>query len=833
MDNLRFDLTPTQYKYVTSNAHIVQIIGGMGEGKCLKKGTTVLMFNGSIKKVEEIRVGDQLMGDDSTPRNVLSLGHGIDELFQIIPYRGEPFTVNANHILSLKRTGIANFKRGKKTKTNHKGEIVNIEVKEYLKKSNKFRDTHKLYRVPADFFKCPGELILNPYFLGLWLGDGDSHRPAITTPDKEIIEYLYRFSREIGIGITVNELKDNKSDNYFLTRGKNARSNPLTNILRKLNILNNKHIPYAYKINSKENRLELLAGLVDTDGYRNRNSYQFTMKSKQLSEDIAYLCRSLGFAAYIKPVRKAIKKLNFEGTYYQIGISGDLSIVPVKLQRKKCDARGGEPFKNVLVTGIKDVISEGPGEYFGFTIDGNNLFLLSDFTVTHNTFASVAGLIAHAQRCGKDIRAALIRDTFQNIKTSTIPDIHDYLGSWVQFRDGYKKMIIKSTPRVEVDLFGIDDEASISKLQGPQYSIIWIEEPCPIYEKANAGLPREVFNMALARASRQRGTTMRVQISHNPGDADHWSSLLADEPEEYLNIQDETTGEWTTITKKTFWIPKGENTYLSLLTRAANMAAFKDDPAKWQRYVEGQTAEVHLGKKVTPGYHPGIHYADKILPVYQSEALQFWDGWQNPACIIAQYTPIGQLVIHDVLYGEQTGTKELIEERIDPILRTLKYKDKITSWRIIGDTTMRTADQSSVTVSAAKIIEDRFDGRFEPGPAHWHMIKESVNPSFKGLLNNGQPKILLSRSAVILHQALKGGWHYKTDNNGNIMGDKPVKNQHSHPGDAFANGVAVLMPYNIRKKFKQRNEKERLRRAMSYRGGNYSKPANVAFGSGG
>jgi len=62
------------------------------------------------------------------------------------------------------------------------------------------------------------------------------------------------------------------------------------------------------------------------------------------------------------------------------------------------------------------------------------------------TYASVAGLIAHAHRCGKNIRAALVRDTFQNIKTSTIPDVHDYLGSWVQFKDGFKKMVIKSTP---------------------------------------------------------------------------------------------------------------------------------------------------------------------------------------------------------------------------------------------------------------------------------------------------------------------------------------------------------------------------------------------------
>jgi len=57
--------------------------------------------------------------------------------------------------------------------------------------------------------------------------------------------------------------------------------------------------------------------------------------------------------------------------------------------------------------------------------------------------------------------------------------------------------------------------------------------------------------------------------------------------------------------------------------------------------------------------------------------MQFWDSWQHPSCIIAQFNDIGQLVIHDVLLGDGIGTKELIEEQIDPLLNTPKYKGKI------------------------------------------------------------------------------------------------------------------------------------------------------------
>ena len=462
-------------------------------------------------------------------------------------------------------------------------------------------------------------------------------------------------------------------------------------------------------------------------------------------------------------------------------------------------------------------------------------FVTSDAHIVHllgpmgegKTFAGVAGLIAHAQRCGKNIRCALVRDTFQNIKTSTIPDIRDYLGSWVQFSDGSKKMVIKSNPQVECDLFGIDDEASISKLQGPQYACIWLEEPAPIFEKANAGLPREVFNLSLARAARQSGTIVRVQITQNPADEEHWTSLLADEPDEYMTVQDEATGEWITIQKRTFWIPRGENKHLSTLTRAAQMAAFKNDPAKWQRYIEGETATIQLGKKVTPGYGK-IHFSDRILPVFPSETFQFWDGWHHPSCIIAQYNPFGQLVFHDCFSDdEKTATKELMEQEIEPLLSTPKYKDKIPSWRIIGDSTMRTADQSSIRSSAAGYLEKTFKSHFEPAPVHWRNLREPLNQCFHRLVNEGRPAVVNSRSAVKLHRALKGGWHYKTDNSGHVIGDKPVPDEYSHLGMAFAYGISILLPYDPRKKLKKVSKRIRQKRAMSYRGGNFSRNNRV------
>lgn len=442
------------------------------------------------------------------------------------------------------------------------------------------------------------------------------------------------------------------------------------------------------------------------------------------------------------------------------------------------------------------------------------------------TVAGIVGLIAHAARCGCNIRGALIRDTHQNIKISTVPDIQDILGTRVTFHDDCKKMIIHSTPRVDMDLFGIDDPASLSKLQGPQYAIIWLEEPAPIIERANAGLPRSVFELAMARAARQRGTLMRVQITQNPADEDHWTEDLANEPDVYG--ADPDTG--FQIRKQVFRIPYGENRNLNPQARAAHRAAFAEGTGQHYRYVLGVAAPVQKGKKVTPEYNPLFHFSDKILPVVPGAAgVRGWDAWQNPACVIGQFVPPGKIWIHDVCVGENIGVNELIEQSVKPLLNTPKYKDKIEDWRDIGDPTMRTPDQSSTQMTAARRVEEAFRTRFEPGPTRW---SARLDPTKSALLRNatdGSPRVLISKSAYLLHRCLNGGWHWKTDNSGNIVGALPVKDRFSHPGDAFSYMVSVLFPY-VRldvsaRRMGAKDFETRARLARSYRSGNYKKRA--------
>jgi hypothetical protein len=441
------------------------------------------------------------------------------------------------------------------------------------------------------------------------------------------------------------------------------------------------------------------------------------------------------------------------------------------------------------------------------------------------THAGVGGIIHHADRCraslnGASLRGALIRDTHTNIKISTVDSIKEILRDWVVFKEDCRKMYILTNPPIDFDLFGIDDPASVSKLQGPGYGIIWLEEPAPILERANAGLPKDVFLMACARCARLTGSIPRLQITHNPSDELHWTSELMEDPREYMVAEDGTI-----IFKETFHIAKGENKHLTPIQRAMNQAAFKSDKSKYERYVEGKTATVTEGKKVTPGYNPDIHFSQRILPVYQNlMGFRGWDGYGHPCCLVAQFNPAGQFVIHDVLYDEGIGTEELIEEQLFPLLALPKYEKKIFDWRDIGDPTMAAKDQSSSRRTAAKVIHDKLGTHFELGPKIWLNRIEPMTYNLKRLVGNGQPAIILSASAKRLHRALRGGWHFNVDNSGNVIGKIPDKNEHSHPGDAFASLIAKLMPYAAKKVLTTRNREAEIARINSYATGGRRSP---------
>jgi hypothetical protein len=415
----------------------------VGTGKCHLKDTPILMYDGSIKMVQDIQVNDLLMGDNSTPRKVLSLATGVDDMYDIIPVKGDKYTVNSEHILCLKTTklGIFTIKQQSKqfcvkyinTKTNSitsksfltreeaeefqeyisKDNIIEIEVNKYLKLSPHVKKNVKGYRTGVEFQSK--YVTLDPYIIGYWLGDGTSREPKISSQDSVVLKYMKDFAFSNNLLFNYQKGYDYRFSSY------DKHENKILKALQKYDLINNKHIPDEYKINDREIRLQVLAGIIDSDGYCDKTgcSYEITQKSKRLTDDILFLARSLGFAAYSKECEKSCmyKCEKKTGIYWRTHISGSgLDEIPVKILRKKaCERRIN---KNALVTGIT-VNHVGRDNYYGFTLDGNNRYLLGDFTVTHNTCSAIAAASTNFDPAGYTIlwvtRTTLKNDIWKNM----------------------------------------------------------------------------------------------------------------------------------------------------------------------------------------------------------------------------------------------------------------------------------------------------------------------------------------------------------------------------------------------------------------------------------
>lgn len=394
-------------------------IDSMGTGKCLYFNTPVLMYTGEIKMVQDIKPGEYVMGPDSRKRKVLDTTKGVAEMFEVIPAKGRSFTCNGPHILTLKgltpyiqevnrpskyavKFSIEGMKKSKAFKTIEEAEefketlgedIFDVPLEEYVEWPAQRRNNTYLFHTGIDFKSR--SVPIDPYMIGYWLGDGDTKKPVITTDDKEIVEY-YTENLPL-IDCQLNRKNDDSGMHYYISGSEEknkkgvANGNHFLNSLRGTNMLGNKHIPDIYKINSRRKRLALLAGLIDSDGHKDKkgNYYEITQKSKKLADDIEYLCFSLGFMVTMTKVTKGcpVKGEMVYGEYYRINIFGDgLEDVPVLLERKKSSPRLMNKRATCQSFKIRPV---GEDKYYGFQLNKDGRFLLGDFTVTHNSCTMV------------------------------------------------------------------------------------------------------------------------------------------------------------------------------------------------------------------------------------------------------------------------------------------------------------------------------------------------------------------------------------------------------------------------------------------------------------
>lgn len=352
----------------------ILMYGPPGEGKCLGKGTPILMYDGSIKKVEEICIGDIIMGDDNSPRNILSVTTGQEMLYKVHQKNGDSYVVNESHIISLEGND------------EYEGRKFDISIKDYLEKSNDFKHHTKGYKAARCDFGDK-ELDIPGYILGYWLGDGSTGCPKITTMDHEVVNEFSLYAESVGLKLIRGQQRG-KAYTYSITRGGTGlpgiplkERNPFVNELKLLECFHEKNGPEIVKKTSYKYRMEFLAGLIDSDGDVNKTGFCFSNKNKSIIDITCFVARSLGFRCSVNS--RITKDQNGTICYsFRVNITGKCHEIPTRIKRKRIGIRSD--FKNHLRSGIK-LEKLDIDEYFGFEIDGNKRFLLGDFTVTHNT----------------------------------------------------------------------------------------------------------------------------------------------------------------------------------------------------------------------------------------------------------------------------------------------------------------------------------------------------------------------------------------------------------------------------------------------------------------
>ncbi len=307
---------------------------------CHASGSYLLLADGSKKKVDDIHVGDRLLGPDGQPRNVLYEQSGSAELYLVVPIKGKPFAVTGNHRLTLVRA--SERADGRYPCKRRGGEVIDVSVNTWMTWSENKKHLYKLLRC-GGIEKFPDRpdyppYLIDPYFLGILLGDGSiKNGTSVTTMDKEVVKEIYAQAEKYQMNVRVDTA--GQANTYFLTGNPaNHRQNWIRRELKLMGLYGcgayEKFVPRPYLCGNRQTRLNTIAGLLDTDGSVTCNGYDFISASARLADDLAFMCRSVGLAAYVSTCRKKCQG-DYEGTYYRVSISGDCHKIPCRVAHKQ------------------------------------------------------------------------------------------------------------------------------------------------------------------------------------------------------------------------------------------------------------------------------------------------------------------------------------------------------------------------------------------------------------------------------------------------------------------------------------------------------------------
>lgn len=360
-------------------------------GKALRNSEQVLTPTGWVK-IDNIQVDDYVIGDDGKKTKVLGVfPQGDRDVYRVTFDDDTTVDCDLEHLWEVQTR---NDRKLNKTRVVTTGNMMkNLYVENGKRKNYSIR-----YVEPVEFEDKLTSDDLHPYLLGALLGDGSFADGSVTftnndedlissikelLPDSDVIKHMtgleYNITKkdinirtELGYGVPSHTL--NKIREYKLSGTKSST----------------KFIPKQYLYSSVENRLNLLRGLMDTDGYcvPNGSYNEYTTVSRQLADDVIELIRSLGGRATMTTKVGSYKK---DGVTVKCNnvyrITFNMTLNPFHISRKVSLFK---PRTTRKVKYIKSIEKVGSDNCTCILVDNkSHLFVTNGYNITHNTTTGI------------------------------------------------------------------------------------------------------------------------------------------------------------------------------------------------------------------------------------------------------------------------------------------------------------------------------------------------------------------------------------------------------------------------------------------------------------
>ncbi len=402
--NWKFDETNTKCKlavYVDIDENATVVLDNVCctaiDGKMvLPVDSKLTLVSGETRMASELCVGDKLLTVPRKPSIVTSLAHGMDEMYKVVPDdSGITYVVNSEHLLSLldERNCLSTLQASNAKLSTHCAKVVSVEMTDihdavrliaHVKHGGQVVVASDVYvpvvkwmtnrgacsytmqakdlltvklehtrmlRVNGIEYPLGGhnELPVDPYYLGLWVGDGHYVSTKITNIDEKIVQYLHEYAERLGLVCVDSKVVNGHVVDHKIRQRHISSVNPLLDKLKQLGVIGvAKHIPKCVMSNTLAVRRAFAAGLIDSDGCGKKSGISIVMKRAVLAEQCAQLMRSLGFRVSVYN----------HGISYEVMAYGDTALLPILLERKNFTPTGTRKFDPTYFGFIAEVVDE-------------------------------------------------------------------------------------------------------------------------------------------------------------------------------------------------------------------------------------------------------------------------------------------------------------------------------------------------------------------------------------------------------------------------------------------------------------------------------------------